>query len=95
MSEQVVTVTLNPGLDRTLSVPEIRYNDVLRATDSRLDWGGKGFNVAGALRALDVESVCMGCCGGHGCSGWRRGQCGQPLQQVIGLHARVEVRPLR
>ena len=62
--ETVFTVTLNPGLDRTLTVPEIRFGEVLRASDMRLDWGGKGFNVSRALHALGVESVAMGFVGG-------------------------------
>lgn len=61
---QIFTVTLNPGLDRTLTVPEIRFGEVLRAADLRLDWGGKGFNVSRALQALGVESVSMGFVGG-------------------------------
>ena len=60
----IYTVTLNPGLDRTLSVPKLHENAVLRATDSRLDWGGKGFNVTRALQALQIESVAMGIVGG-------------------------------
>lgn len=60
----IVTVTPNPGLDRTLTVPHILFNEVLRATASRLDWGGKGFNVSRALRALGVDSVAMGFAGG-------------------------------
>jgi 1-phosphofructokinase len=60
----IVTVTPNPGLDRTLTVPHILFNEVLRATASRLDWGGKGFNVSRALRALGVDSVAMGFVGG-------------------------------
>lgn len=64
MACDVYAVTLNPGLDRTLTVPEIRYNEVLRATESRLDWGGKGFNVSRALAALGVESTAMGFVGG-------------------------------
>lgn len=62
---QIFTVTLNPGLDRTLTVPEIRFGEVLRAADLRLDWGGKGFNVSRALQALGVESVSMGFVGGR------------------------------
>ncbi len=58
------TVTINPGLDRTLTVPKLHENSVLRASTSRLDWGGKGFNVARALQAMGVESVAMGLVGG-------------------------------
>ena len=60
----IVTVTPNPVLDRTLTVPSIVFNEVIRATASRLDWGGKGFNVSRTLQALGVESVAMGFVGG-------------------------------
>lgn len=60
----IYTLTLNPGLDRTLTVPSLHDNAVLRATSSRLDWGGKGFNVSRALRALGEESVALGIVGG-------------------------------
>jgi 1-phosphofructokinase len=60
----IVTVTLNPVLDRTLTVPHIVFNDMMRATASRLDWGGKGLNVSRALQALGVDSVAMGLVGG-------------------------------
>ncbi|HRT32311.1 MAG TPA: PfkB family carbohydrate kinase, partial [Anaerolineae bacterium] len=60
----IYTVTLNPALDRELTVPEIRFNDVLRATVVRLDFGGKGFNVSRALHALGGESVALGFVGG-------------------------------
>jgi 1-phosphofructokinase family hexose kinase len=60
----IVTVTLNPGLDRTLTVPKIFFGDVMRADSVRFDWGGKGFNVARALQALGVNSVAMAFVGG-------------------------------
>jgi 1-phosphofructokinase family hexose kinase len=60
----IFTVTLNPGLDRTLTVDTLRENSVLRAQSSRLDWGGKGFNVARALHALGISSTALGFVGG-------------------------------
>lgn len=60
----IYTVTLNPNLDRTLTVPEIIDNEVLRATQVQLDWGGKGLNVSRALKALGGESIVLGFCGG-------------------------------
>jgi 1-phosphofructokinase family hexose kinase len=60
----IVTVTPNPVLDRTLTVPRLAFNEVLRATGSRLDWGGKGFNVSRALQALGAESAATGFIGG-------------------------------
>ncbi len=60
----IITVTPNPVLDRTLTVPDIEFNAVLRASDMRLDWGGKGFNVSRTLQVLGAESLAMGFVGG-------------------------------
>jgi 1-phosphofructokinase len=45
----IVTVTLNPSLDRTLEVAALPHGALTRATATRLDAGGKGVNVARAL----------------------------------------------
>lgn len=45
----IVTVTLNPSLDRTVQVPDLVRGAVIRAGRARLDPGGKGVNVARAL----------------------------------------------
>jgi 1-phosphofructokinase family hexose kinase len=60
----IITVTPNPVLDRTLTVPDIEFNTVLRASAVRLDWGGKGFNVSRTLQVLGAESLAMGFVGG-------------------------------
>ncbi len=60
----IYTLTLNPAIDRELRVPEIVFDDVLRATAQRVDFGGKGFNVSRALAALGQESVALGFIGG-------------------------------
>ncbi len=60
----IVTVTLNPGIDHNLLVPEIRFDDVLRAVEVSDNWGGKGLNVSRALKALGVESTATGFLGG-------------------------------
>jgi len=60
----IITVTPNPVLDHTLTVPQIAFDTVTRATTSRVDWGGKGFNVSRVLLALGVESVALGFTGG-------------------------------
>jgi 1-phosphofructokinase family hexose kinase len=72
----IYTLTLNPTLDRTLTVAEIVFNDVLRASQVRLDWGGKGLNVSRALKALGIESTAVAFSGGA---------TGQLLED--GLHA--------
>jgi len=60
----IYTVTLNPAVDRELQVPAIVFDEVVRATAHRVDWGGKGFNVSRALRALGCASVALGFVGG-------------------------------
>jgi 1-phosphofructokinase family hexose kinase len=60
----IYALTLNPALDRELRVPEIVFDDVLRATAQRVDCGGKGFNVSRALAGLGTESVALGLVGG-------------------------------
>ena len=57
------TVTLNPAVDRELTVPAIEFDSVLRATDCRVDFGGKGFNVSRVLKSLGVDSVALGFAG--------------------------------
>ena len=47
----IVTVTLNPSLDRTLRVESLRRGAVQRALHTDVDPGGKGVNVARALSA--------------------------------------------
>lgn len=60
----IVTLTLNPSLDRTLEVHTLERGEVLRAASVRLDPGGKGVNVARALLANGVGSRAVIPCGG-------------------------------
>ena len=53
----IVTVTLNPTLDRTLMIPELCLGEVNRARAVRDDLGGKGVNVSRALQALGLPST--------------------------------------
>jgi len=50
------TLTLNPALDRELTVPAFAFDEVVRASVVRVDWGGKGFNVSRALYS-DGKSI--------------------------------------
>ena len=58
------TVTLNPALDRELTVPTIQFDTVMRAARCRVDWGGKGFNVARMLKSLGATATALGFAGG-------------------------------
>lgn len=61
----IITVTLNPALDRSLTVPQFTADAVNRATNSRMDPGGKGINVCKVLKAMGTESLATGFLGGN------------------------------
>ena len=61
----IVTVTLNAALDRTLTVPNFRQGHRHRASQGVTLAGGKGINVARALKRLDVPVVATGLAGGR------------------------------
>ncbi len=61
----IVTVTLNAALDRTLTVPNFQRNHRHRASNVLTLAGGKGINVARALKRLDVPVVATGLAGGR------------------------------
>jgi 1-phosphofructokinase family hexose kinase len=61
----IVTVTLNAALDRTLTVPNFAAGHRHRASQGLTLAGGKGINVARALKRLDVPVVATGLAGGR------------------------------
>ena len=61
----IYTITLNPALDKQLTVSDIRFNDVLIAEGVQLDFGGKGFNVSRMLKELNQPSKAVGLLGGQ------------------------------
>lgn len=63
----IITVTLNPAIDKTVEVPDFSLGTLNRTVSSRIDIGGKGINVAKVIRALGYECAAMGIlCGGSG-----------------------------
>ncbi|WP_219535785.1 1-phosphofructokinase [Nonomuraea guangzhouensis] len=52
----ILTLTLNPSLDRTIEIASLDRGAVIRAAAARLDPGGKGVNVSRALLANAVAS---------------------------------------
>jgi 1-phosphofructokinase/tagatose 6-phosphate kinase len=60
----IVTVTLNAAVDRTLTVPNFQRGQRHRASAGVTLAGGKGINVARALKALGVPVVATGFVGG-------------------------------
>jgi 1-phosphofructokinase family hexose kinase len=61
----IVTVTLNAAVDRTLTVPNVQLGHRHRASQVLTIAGGKGINVARALKRLDVPVVATGLAGGR------------------------------
>ncbi len=61
----IVTVTLNAAIDRTLVVPNFQLGHRHRASVGFPSAGGKGINVARALKRLGAPVVCTGLAGGR------------------------------
>ena len=60
----VVTVTVNPALDVSMTVDHLVPDHKMRAHDLRREAGGGGVNVARALRRLGVSSTAFAVVGG-------------------------------
>src|SRR5574339_98025 len=61
----IYTLTLNPAIDRELTVAEVQFDSVLSAVKARVDFGGKGFNVSRLLKSMGMPSTALGFIGGR------------------------------
>ena len=61
----ILTVTLNAAMDRTVSVPNFQIGLRHRASSSLSLPGGKGVNVARALKRLGQPVIATGLAGGR------------------------------
>ena len=61
----VATITLNPSLDRTITVDGLAVDKTNRWTSSRLYAGGKGIDVSRAIREMGGKTMAYGFIGGH------------------------------
>jgi 1-phosphofructokinase len=59
-SMKVATVTLNPAIDQTVSIPNFAAGQVNRVTSTVSEAGGKGVNVASNLADYGFETVVTG-----------------------------------
>jgi 1-phosphofructokinase family hexose kinase len=78
----ILCVTPNPALDRTLVVHDYAKGGVFRPQQNQVAAGGKGINVARAVKTLGSQPLCGGFLGGFS---------GQSLEQMVheeGLPAR-------
>lgn len=60
----IVTVSMNPAVDMTLTVEQLAVDGVNRVVETRLDPGGKGINVAKMVKSLGGETLATGIIGG-------------------------------
>jgi len=75
MMSRVVTVTLNPALDKNTSVRQLVAERKLKCDPPRREPGGGGVNVARAIRRLGGEATAL----------WSRGAAsGEMFEQLLG-----------
>ncbi len=60
----IITVTLNPCLDKTLSIDDFQVNAVCRGNVLKTVAGGKGINVSRAVKELEGKTKALGIIGG-------------------------------
>ena len=56
----IVTLTLNPAIDRTIKVDQINQRDVTRVTKTIRDAAGKGINVSKVIHSLGGNTIAAG-----------------------------------
>lgn len=56
----ITTITLNPCIDKTISISDFNYGEINRVVSTRTDVSGKGINVSIALKQLGEETKCLG-----------------------------------
>jgi tagatose 6-phosphate kinase len=64
MRKYVLTVTLNPAVDKTVMVPGFRTGRDFREQGFSVSAGGKGINVSRVLNSLGISNVATGFLGG-------------------------------
>lgn len=61
----IITVTMNPAIDKTIEIDELVAGGLNRIRKVEYDAGGKGINVSKTIRELGGESIATGFIGGN------------------------------
>lgn len=56
----IVTVTMNPAIDKTLEIDTLERGGLVRVKKAERDVGGKGINVSKTIQKLGGESIAVG-----------------------------------
>lgn len=76
----IVTVTMNPAIDKTVELPSFVYGGLNRIENIILDAGGKGINVSKTIKELGGDTIATGFVGGN------NGKVFCELLENAGLH---------
>ncbi|NCI45402.1 1-phosphofructokinase family hexose kinase [Sediminibacterium soli] len=63
--KKILTLTTNPALDKSITVPELVPDKKLRASEGKTEPGGGGINVSRALKKLGMDSLAVYFSGGY------------------------------
>ncbi len=74
MKNYVLTVTLNPAIDKTVTVPNFSVGRDFREDAIFVCAGGKGLNVSRVLKCLRINNIA---------TGFRGGPCGDHISQML------------
>lgn len=61
----IVTVTMNPAIDKTVDIERLEYGGLNRISHVEMDAGGKGINVSKTISELGGESIVTGFIAGN------------------------------
>ncbi len=64
MHKTIVTLTINPALDKITGIKRVQPNQKLRCNQPNHEPGGGGINVSRAIKLLEGESLALYPCGG-------------------------------
>jgi 6-phosphofructokinase 2 len=65
MTQKILTITLNPAIDKNFNVDHLVPDHKLRCPDPQVDAGGGGINVSKGIKRLGGESVALTVTGGR------------------------------
>src|SRR5687768_18341762 len=55
----ILTITLNPALDKSTTIPKLIPEKKMRCTDMQVEAGGGGINVSKVVKELEGEGIAL------------------------------------